>query len=195
MAWSFVSGHLGRDPERKQTQNGSQFVAFSVAENSMVAGKKITTWYNCTMWGGRADTLQQHFHQGSAIEVVGNVTENEYRANDGTMKKSLSMYCWDWKFPPSNNPNGGQQGGGGQQFQPQQQGQFQNPAPQQAAPQYAPQTQAPAPQYGQPQTQPAPAVQPAVQQATQPAQPAVNQGQYAQPQAGYPAAQGSPFDN
>lgn len=185
--WSFISGHLGKNPEVKQTGNGAQFVAFSVAENNLVAGNKVTMWVNCTLWGKRAETFLQNFTQGSPVELVGNVTENEYRANDGTMKKSLQAYCWDWRFPPRESQNGqsGQQNFNQpaqqqqQQFNQQQQG----AAPQQNFNQPAQQQQQQQQQFTQPQQQ------------QQPAQ-SVQQGQFAgqpQNQGAYPPAAGNPY--
>ena len=49
---SFV-GRLGKDSERKATQNG-QMLKFSVGENVGWGERKTTNWWNCTLFGKQA---------------------------------------------------------------------------------------------------------------------------------------------
>ena len=43
-------GHVGRDPEIRESQKGSQFATLSVATNRMVQGERETDWHKVVDW-------------------------------------------------------------------------------------------------------------------------------------------------
>jgi len=45
-----IIGNLGRDPEIRETQKGSQFATLSVATNRMVQGERETDWHKVVVW-------------------------------------------------------------------------------------------------------------------------------------------------
>ena len=85
---SFV-GKLGKDSERKATQNG-QMLKFSVAENVGWGERKTTNWWNCTLFGKQAEgSLMDYLTKGASVFIVGEVSFSEYEGktyNNVTIK-------------------------------------------------------------------------------------------------------------
>ena len=84
-----VAGSLGRDAELKNLPNGDAVLNFSVADS---AGRdKPTIWWNCQLFGKRAESLAQYLTKGQAVAVSGSVSEREWTDKDGNTKKSMNV--------------------------------------------------------------------------------------------------------
>lgn len=70
-----VAGHVGKDPESKDYQNGKTLVNFSVASKT---GKDKTSWFNCTAFGKTAELVNQYVKKGSLIYVSGHIEIEKY---------------------------------------------------------------------------------------------------------------------
>jgi single-strand DNA-binding protein len=91
-------GHLGRDPETKYTDGGMAVVSFSVATSRKQRDQETTTWWRCTAFGKRGESLAQYFHKGDAILVNGEPSMRPWTAQDGTERQSLEVAVNDWSF-------------------------------------------------------------------------------------------------
>jgi single-strand DNA-binding protein len=88
-----VAGSLGRDAELKYLNNGDAISNFSVADSQ---GKdKHTIWWNCTIYGKRAESLNQYLVKGQAVTVVGHITEREYTDKNGNERKAMEIRVSD----------------------------------------------------------------------------------------------------
>lgn len=86
------TGHLARDAEVKYTQSGTAILSFSVGCNSGYGDKKKTMWVRVTLFGKRAEgQLKDYLKKGTNVFVSGELSQNEYKANDGTTKTSLEL--------------------------------------------------------------------------------------------------------
>jgi len=84
-----IAGTLGRDCELKTLNNGDSVAAFSVADS---AGRdKGTIWWNCELWGKRADSLSRYLIKGQAVAVSGVITESEWTDKDGNKRKNMKI--------------------------------------------------------------------------------------------------------
>ena len=84
-----VAGSLGRDAELKYLQNGDAVLNFSVADS---AGRdKPTIWWNCQLFGKRAESLSQYLKKGQSVTVSGSVSEREWTDKDGNTKKAMNV--------------------------------------------------------------------------------------------------------
>ena len=84
-----VAGTLGRDAEIRAMPNGDPVASFSVADSQ---GKdKVTIWWNCQIFGKRAESLAPYLVKGGAVTVSGNVTEREWVDKDGQKRKSMDI--------------------------------------------------------------------------------------------------------
>jgi len=84
-----IAGNLGKDAELRSTAKGESALSFSVADNQ---GKdKPTIWWNCSLWGKRADALAQYLTKGQTVTVAGSVSEREWTDKEGNQRKSMDV--------------------------------------------------------------------------------------------------------
>lgn len=84
-----VAGSLGRDAEVRYLNNGDAVCNFSIADSQ---GKdKPTIWWNCTLYGKRAEALNQYLTKGQSVTVVGHITEREFTDKNGNHRKSMDV--------------------------------------------------------------------------------------------------------
>jgi single-strand DNA-binding protein len=84
-----IAGSLGKDAELKHLPNGDPILIFSVADSQ--GRDKPTIWWRCSLFGKRAEALQQYLVKGQAVTVAGQITEREYTDKDGQKKKSQDV--------------------------------------------------------------------------------------------------------
>ena len=84
-----IQGSLGRDPEL--TAAGSTpLLKFSVGDGVGYGDKKSTNWWNCAVWGQRANTLADMLQKGSKVCVTGEVTLRKFE-KDGVERISAEI--------------------------------------------------------------------------------------------------------
>ncbi len=94
-------GRLGRDPEIStfQGQNGPVKAAkFSVAFDRPFGDE--VDWIHCQVTGKRADVIEQYFHKGSEIEILGR-PESYKGKNDNAIHWTVKML--DFGFTGGTN--------------------------------------------------------------------------------------------
>lgn len=86
-----VAGQLGKDIEVKYLNNAEQTAVgnFSVADDQ--GRDKPTVWWNCQLFGKRAESLSQYLVKGAKVTVTGNLTEREYTDRDGNKKVAREL--------------------------------------------------------------------------------------------------------
>lgn len=84
-----ISGSLGKDSELKQMSSGDYICNFSIADSQ--GRDKPTIWWNCQLWGKRAESLSQYLMKGQAVTVVGTVAEREWQDKEGNKRKSMDV--------------------------------------------------------------------------------------------------------
>ena len=84
-----IAGQLGKDAEQRFLPNGDAVTSFSVADSQ--GRDKPTIWWNCALFGKRAEALSQYLVKGQAVTVVGSVTEREWNDKEGNKRKSMDV--------------------------------------------------------------------------------------------------------
>jgi single-strand DNA-binding protein len=84
-----VAGNLGKDAELKYLQSGESVLTFSVADSE--GRDKGTIWWNCSLWGKRAESLDPFLKKGSQVTVTGRVTERSYTDKNGQERKAMDV--------------------------------------------------------------------------------------------------------
>lgn len=84
-----VSGQLGRDSEIKYLPNGDAVCNFSVADSQ--GRDKPTTWWNCQLFGKRAESLSKYLMKGQSVTVSGTLSEREWTDKDGNKRKQMDL--------------------------------------------------------------------------------------------------------
>lgn len=84
-----IAGTLGRDAELKYLNNGDAICNFSIADS--MGKDKGTIWWNCTLFGKRAESLSGYLSKGQSVTVSGTITEREWADKEGMKRKSMDV--------------------------------------------------------------------------------------------------------
>jgi single-strand DNA-binding protein len=83
-----IVGNLGRDPEKRYTQDGRAMTRFSVAATTRRKGREgdwedHTEWFNVTVFGQRGETLADRLSKGSRVYLEGRLESRTYEGANG----------------------------------------------------------------------------------------------------------------
>jgi single-strand DNA-binding protein len=89
-----LAGNIGKSAELRTTNNGEKVAGFSVAVDDGFGDKKRTLWFDCSIWGKRAETLAPMLVKGGKVCVSGDLSTREHdgktyltlRANEVTLQ-------------------------------------------------------------------------------------------------------------
>ena len=85
-------GTLVRDSEVRQLPSGASVLNFTMANNTGFGDREKTLWIRVAVFGKRAEGgLSGYLVKGQKVFVSGELSQNEYQANDGTTKTSLEL--------------------------------------------------------------------------------------------------------
>jgi len=90
------TGRLTRDSEQRVLTDGTTVLLFSVANNTGYGKKQKTDYFNCSLFGKRADgKLHDYMKKGQEVAVSGEISLNEYQTKEGEKKASLRVRVAD----------------------------------------------------------------------------------------------------
>lgn len=108
-----IAGNVGKDAVLRTTGNGDKVLGFSLAVDNgkdRDGNKRDATWFDCSIWGKRAESLEPHIKKGSKLVLRGRPTA---RAHEG--KAYLGISVDDLSFMGGGQSNGQSSGGYGEQ--------------------------------------------------------------------------------
>ena len=84
-------GHLGNQPDVRNTESGKKWARFSVATNEVyrnAKGEKVTEtqWHNLVAWGKVAEIAEKFLTKGSEVAIEGKLINRNYTDKDGIKK-------------------------------------------------------------------------------------------------------------
>jgi len=83
-----ITGNLTKDAEVRQV-GSDQVSNFTVADNQ---GKdKPAIFWNCSLFGKRAESLSPYLKTGQSVTVIGQVTERKWTDKEGQERKSMDI--------------------------------------------------------------------------------------------------------
>jgi len=111
-----IAGGVTKDAELR-TAGSDKVLGFSVAVSEGFGDKKRTLYFDCNLWGKRAETLANMITKGGKVSVSGDLSTREHngktyltvRANDVTL---MSGRRDDQGGQQERQDDGGQYGGG-----------------------------------------------------------------------------------
>ena len=88
-----VEGYLGKDPNLDAVKDGTLTRAqFGVANTHKDRnGDETTDWYQCTLFGYKADHAGANLKKGSLVMVEGKLTTSQWVNKDGVNQTSLNI--------------------------------------------------------------------------------------------------------
>lgn len=102
-----VAGQLGKDAEVRYLPNGDPVANFSIADSQ---GKdKDAIWWNCQLFGKRAESLSQYLTKGQAVTITGSVSQRKYTDKNGVEKISTDVRVNDVALQGGRKENAPQQ--------------------------------------------------------------------------------------
>lgn len=95
-------GRLARDPELRNTNDGTEVCGFSVAvDRSFQKDKnnKIADFPKCTAWRGTGVAISKYFRKGDGIIIDGELVNNRFVDNDGNNRDGWEIVVSGFEFP------------------------------------------------------------------------------------------------
>lgn len=110
-----VNGRLTREPNVRNTQQGDTVVDIDVADSwKDRQGNEQVAYYRASFWNNAGRTIQNYFHQGDPITLVGVLRPRTYQDRNGNNRMSLDIERPQFGFvpapPKSRNNQSNQQG-------------------------------------------------------------------------------------
>jgi single-strand DNA-binding protein len=87
-----IAGTVG-NAELKFLQSGDPILTFSVADSE--GRDKPTIWWNCSLFGKRAESLAPFIAKGGKVTVAGKVSQREFTDKNGQERKSMDVRVTD----------------------------------------------------------------------------------------------------
>jgi single-strand DNA-binding protein len=108
-----IAGTVGKDAELRRTGNGDAVLNFSVAVDQgrdKNGNKRDAKWYDASLWGNRAESLQSYITKGTKLTLQGRPTAREHQG-----KVYMGIAVNDLTFMGGSQRDGGQRDDGGYQ--------------------------------------------------------------------------------
>lgn len=86
-----LQGRLTKDPEFRQTQNGTAVATFTVAWSEKYKDKETKLFLPCVAWGNNAMFVCQYFVKGAEIIVEGGLTSRKWQDKEGNNRESIEL--------------------------------------------------------------------------------------------------------
>jgi len=114
----FIAGNVGKDAELRRTQGGDPVCGFSVAVDNgkdKQGGRRESTWYECSLWGKRAESLAPFLKKGGKVTVSGRPTVRIYndKAYLGISVDQITLQGGNPTNERTDRNENGSDGGGG----------------------------------------------------------------------------------
>lgn len=114
---AIIVGNVGKQPEIRSTQNGSEIASFSIATSESWKDKNTgerknkTEWHNISVMNkGLVNVVKQYVNKGDKLYIEGKIQTRSYDKNGTTMyATSVVLSGFDAKLLMLSGNNGNQQ--------------------------------------------------------------------------------------
>ena len=100
-----MMGRLGRDPEKRYTQNGTTVATFSLAVDrdfkDKASGERITDWIDVVAWRQTAEFVCKYFAKGRMAVVEGRLQSRTYTDREVVKRKAVELVADNVYFADS----------------------------------------------------------------------------------------------
>jgi single-strand DNA-binding protein len=109
-----IAGNLTRDGEVKYTSSGLAILRFSIAYNEYRKAKEggekpesIVHFFDCVMFGSRAESLGQYLTKGTKVFVSGQLSQSRWE-QEGQKRSKVEIKVDGLEFGGGRRQEGGQ---------------------------------------------------------------------------------------
>ena len=96
-----ITGRLTADIEIRYTAASKAVGNFTVASDYGYGTNKKTNFFNCQLWGERAEKVAEYMLKGQAVTVIGEVGIRQYEKKDGTKATAVDVNVDKFEFQGS----------------------------------------------------------------------------------------------
>jgi single-strand DNA-binding protein len=95
---AIIVGNLGRDPEMRSTQSGTQVANFSVATSRQYtdsSGQRQddTEWHRIVAFGRLAEICGQYLRKGKQVYIEGRIQTRSWEDQNGQKRYTTEIVC------------------------------------------------------------------------------------------------------
>ena len=90
-------GNLTRDPELRETPNGTPVCSFAIAVKRDY-GEDITDFFNVNVWQNQAQNCNEYLKKGSKVGIVGSIQTRSYEDKDGIKRNVTEIIAREVEF-------------------------------------------------------------------------------------------------
>jgi single-strand DNA-binding protein len=88
-------GRLTRDPELRQTNGGTSYCRFGIANNRNYTSngerREEVSFFNCQAWGKTAEIINQYCKKGKQVAVDGRLQQRSWEDKEGRRQSSVDV--------------------------------------------------------------------------------------------------------
>lgn len=88
-----VTGNVGRDPEVRSDQSGSQFVTFSIGVSVGTKQNPKTDWVEISCGGRLVDVARNYVRKGTKVLIEGFPSVSAYMTKENKPAASMRVYA------------------------------------------------------------------------------------------------------
>lgn len=100
-----VMGRLARDPELRQTQNGTPVASFTLAVDrdfkDKATGERATDWINVVAWRQTGEFVSRYFTKGRMAVVEGRLQIRDWTDKEGNKRQTAEVVAENVYFGDS----------------------------------------------------------------------------------------------
>ena len=88
-----VMGRLVKDPELRQTTNGTPVAGFSLAVDRNISKdkEKVTDFFDVVAWQNRAEFVSKYFTKGQLVCVEGRLQQRKWTDKEGNNRYAFEI--------------------------------------------------------------------------------------------------------
>lgn len=112
-------GHLGKDPEMRQSNSGTPIATFSLATKTRQKddqgnwGPGEPDWHRCVAFGSQASVIDRFLKKGSKIALEGELKTRKWQDQNGNDRWTTEVRVKEIEFMDSKGGGGNRDGDGG----------------------------------------------------------------------------------
>ena len=93
-----ATGRTTDDIELRYTQDQLAVGSFTLAVDDGYGDKKTTSFFRCSIFGKRAETLEKYVKKGMKILVSGRPKQDSWEDKEGHKRTAISFVVTGWEF-------------------------------------------------------------------------------------------------
>lgn len=110
-------GRLAADAELRYTPSGDPVLSFRVASDIGYGERKTTNWFQCQVWGKRAEAIKDYLKKSQQVTIYGALMLREWTDKEGVKRLSPDVRVNDLSLQGGKREDGQQGHQQGQQHQ------------------------------------------------------------------------------